>query len=89
MAKQNAVKTVEDRIREVIVDLLMVDDEQVTRSADLEYDLNADSLDRVELIMNIEEELGIKVDEAKAEKWRTVGQLVDGISGIVGKGSSA
>jgi acyl carrier protein len=63
----------DERLRRIISDQLGVDESQVTPNASFEEDLNADSLDLVELIMSLEEEFGIEISEEDAEKIRTVG----------------
>ena len=62
-----------ERLKKIIVEQLGVDESQVTPNASFEEDLNADSLDLVELIMSLEEEFGIEISEEDAEKIRTVG----------------
>ena len=62
-----------ERLKRIISEQLGVDEAQVTPSASFEEDLNADSLDLVELIMSLEEEFGIEISEEDAEKIRTVG----------------
>ncbi len=69
--------TVEERLRHIIADQLGVDEAQVTPGASFEEDLNADSLDLVELIMSLEEEFGIEISEEDAEKMRTVGDAME------------
>jgi acyl carrier protein len=69
--------SIEDRMRKIIAEQLGVDESQVVPSASFEEDLNADSLDLVELIMSLEEEFGIEISEEDAEKIRTVGDAVD------------
>ena len=64
----------EDRVREIIVDQLGVNAEQVTPEASFIDDLGADSLDSVELIMAFEEEFGAAIPEEDAEKLTTVGK---------------
>ena len=68
---------VEERVRRIISDQLGVDESQVTPNASFEEDLNADSLDLVELIMSLEEEFNIEISEEEAERIRTVGDAVD------------
>jgi acyl carrier protein len=65
--------SLEERLRRIISEQLGVDESQVTRNASFEEDLNADSLDVVELIMQLEEDFGIQIPEEDAEKIRTVG----------------
>jgi len=67
----------EDRVKEIIVDQLGVNAEQVTPEASFIDDLGADSLDSVELIMAFEEEFGAAIPEEDAEKLTTVGKVVD------------
>jgi len=76
------VGTVFERIRKIIVDQLGVDEEQVVPSASFVEDLNADSLDLVELIMSMEEEFGkdgktLEISDEDAEKIVTVQDAVD------------
>ncbi len=75
-----ADKTIEERVKEIIVNQLNVNDEQVTATASFLDDLGADSLDTVELIMAFEEEFKDEIDgeipESDAEKLQTVGDVV-------------
>ncbi|MEI7556304.1 MAG: acyl carrier protein [Chloroflexi bacterium] len=66
-----------DKLKDIIVEQLAVDAEDVTIEASFIEDLNADSLDLVELIMEIEEKFGIQVPDEVAEKIATVGDAVD------------
>ena len=65
-----------DKIKEIIMDQLSVDAEAVTPETHLMKDLEADSLDAVEIIMAIEEEFDIEIPDDDAEKFQTVGDLV-------------
>lgn len=65
-----------DKIRDIIVEQLSVDKSLVTVDTNLMKDLEADSLDAVEIIMGIEEEFGIEIPDDEAEKFQTVGDLV-------------
>ena len=67
---------VESKVRAIIVDKLGVDESQVTLDANFQTDLNADSLDTVELIMEFEKEFGISIPDDQAEKIATVGDAV-------------
>jgi acyl carrier protein len=69
--------TTEERVREIIVELLDVDAEKVTLDARFREDLEADSLDLVELIMKIEEEFGGDISDEEAQKITTVGEAVN------------
>ena len=71
-----ADKTIEEKVKDIIVEQLGVNPEQVTPSASFIEDLGADSLDTVELIMALEEEFGIEVPDEQAEKLLTVGDVV-------------
>ena len=67
----------EERAKEIIVELLGVDEAKVTRDARFREDLEADSLDLVELIMEFEQEFGGDISDEEAQKLQTVGQVVD------------
>jgi acyl carrier protein len=69
-------KTVEQRVKDIIVEQLGVNADQVTPDAKFIDDLGADSLDIVELIMALEEEFGIEVPDNEAEKLQSVGDVV-------------
>lgn len=64
------------KVKEIVVDQLDVDENQVTESAGFIDDLNADSLDTVDLIMALEEEYDIEIPEDEAQKLKTVGDAV-------------
>jgi acyl carrier protein len=66
----------EDRVRDIIVELLGVDADKVKSAARFREDLEADSLDLVELIMAIEEEFGGEISDEEAQKITTVGEAV-------------
>lgn len=68
---------IEERVKKIIVDKLGVDESQVTPEADFTNDLNADSLDTVELIMEFEKEFNISIPDEQAENITTVGQAID------------
>ena len=65
----------EDKVKEIIVDKLGVNAEQVTPEASFIEDLGADSLDTVELVMAFEEEFGAEIPDSDAEKLTTVGAV--------------
>lgn len=67
---------IEKRVKEIIVDKLTVDENEVTPTAEFSKDLGADSLDTVELIMEFEKEFGITIPDADAEKISTVGDAI-------------
>jgi acyl carrier protein len=68
------VATVSDRLRNIIVEQLGVEESEVVPSASFTEDLNADSLDLVELIMSLEEEFKLQISDEDAEKITTVGE---------------
>ena len=69
-----------DKIKEIIIDKLGIDDGKITMEAKFIDDLGADSLDTVELIMQFEEEFGIEIPDEEAEGLLSVGQAVDYIT---------
>ncbi len=65
-----------DKIKELVVDVLSADPEDVTLTTDIAQDLGADSLDVVDLIQAIEEEFGIDIPDEDAQNIKTVGDIV-------------
>jgi acyl carrier protein len=74
-------KSIEEKVKDIIVEQLGVNPEQVTPSASFIEDLGADSLDTVELVMAFEEEFNIEVPDEDAEKLQKVGDVVSYIEG--------
>lgn len=66
-----------EKVKEIIVDSLSCDEDAVTLEANLKEDLEADSLDAVELIMAVEEEFDIEIPDEKATEIKTVQDIVD------------
>ena len=69
-------KSIEEKVKDIIVEQLGVNPEQVTPNASFIEDLGADSLDTVELVMAFEEEFSVEVPHEDAEKLQTVGDVV-------------
>ena len=67
----------EERLKKIIAEQLSVSEDEVVPEASFIEDLNADSLDLVELIMSLEEEFNVKISDEDAEKIRTVQDAMD------------
>ena len=67
----------EDKIKSIIIDKLGVEENKITPDADFINDLGADSLDQVELIMQLEEEFDIEISDEEAESLTSVGKVYD------------
>lgn len=70
---------IEAKVKEIIVEQLNVDEDAVKPDASFIDDLDADSLDTVELIMAFEEEFGLEIPDEEAEKIKTVGDAIEHI----------
>ena len=66
-----------DKLKELVVDQLGVEEDEVTMEASMQDDLGADSLDLVNLVMSVEEEFGVKVADEDLENIKTVGDIVN------------
>lgn len=75
--------SVEEKVRHIIVEQLGVDEGEVRPEANFVDDLGADSLDRVELIMALEEEFKLEISDEEAEKLTTVGKAIEYIESHV------
>ena len=69
--------SVEEEVKQIVVDQLGVDEDEVKPEASFVDDLGADSLDVVELVMALEEEFGLEIKDEDAEKIGTVKQAID------------
>ena len=65
-----------DKIKDIIIEQLQVEESEVNMDTNLMKDLSADSLDAVEIILAFEDEYGIEIPDEEAEKMQTVGDLV-------------
>jgi len=72
-----AKESVEEKVKQIIVEELGVDEAEVTPNARFIDDLGADSLDTVELVMRFEEEFGIEIPDEEAEKILSVRNAID------------
>ena len=79
--------SVEQKVKEIIVEQLGVEESQVTDNAKFVEDLGADSLDTVELVMALEEEFALEIPDTEAEKIRSVGDAVTYIKANAKKGA--
>ncbi|MCE5299648.1 MAG: acyl carrier protein [Spirochaetia bacterium] len=79
-----ADKTVEERVKDVVVAQLGVDPSEVKPEASFIDDLGADSLDTVELVMALEEEFGLEIADEDAEKIKSVGETIEFVKSKIG-----
>jgi acyl carrier protein len=70
---------IESRVIEIVAQQLGIDKSEITRESSFTNDLNADSLDTIELVMEFEDEFGTQIPDDQAEKIQTVGQAIDHI----------
>ena len=75
--EERFVATTEERVVDIVCENLGVNKDQVTRSTSFIEDVGADSLDIVELVMELEEEFEITIPDEQAEKIKTVGEAID------------
>lgn len=71
------MEDIKQKVKEIIVKKLGVEESQVTDDASFTKDLGADSLDTVELIMEFEKEFNVTIEDGDADKIQTVGQVVN------------
>ncbi len=77
-------KKIEAKVKEIVMEQLGVDEEEVTLEASFVDDLGADSLDTVELVMALEEEFDTEIPDEDAEKITTVKEAVDYVNAHTG-----
>ena len=70
------MENLENKIKEIIIDKLGIEESEITESASFTNDLGADSLDTVELIMEFEKEFNVSIPDEDAEKISTVGDAI-------------
>jgi len=80
--------TVAERVIDIVAEQLGVSKDQINRDTHFVNDLGADSLDNVELVMELEEEFDINIPDDAAEKIQTVGQAIDHIERAVNEKSA-
>lgn len=76
-------KEIFERIRSLLAEQLSIEEDTIEMSSNFIDDLNADSLDIVELIMTLEQEFNLSIPDEEAERIRTVGDAVDFIAGAL------
>ena len=76
------MSNIADKVKQIIVDKLGVDEAEITREASFTNDLGADSLDLVELIMAMEEGFDIEIPDEEAEKIATVQDAIDYVNNL-------
>ncbi|MBK7404198.1 MAG: acyl carrier protein [Phycisphaerales bacterium] len=77
---------IEAKVIEIVAEQMGADKAKITRATNFVEDLNADSLDTVELVMEFEDEFDTSIPDEQAEKIKTVGEAIDFISQAIGKG---
>jgi acyl carrier protein len=75
--QEKRMAAVEEKVKQIIVEQLQVDEAEVTPSASFQEDLGADSLDVVELVMQFEEAFDLEIPDEDAEKIKTVKDAID------------
>jgi len=81
-ADEADVQAIEDRVVEIISEQMGVDRSEITRETSFINDLNADSLDTVELVMEFEDEFDLSIPDEEAEKIQTVGAAIDYVAKV-------
>ncbi len=68
---------IEEKVTQIVSEQMSVDKKEISRNTSFVNDLNADSLDTVELVMELEDEFDLTIPDEEAEKLRTVGEAID------------
>jgi acyl carrier protein len=79
------LEEIEQKVIDIVAEQMGVDKAEITRDTSFINDLNADSLDTVELVMEFEDEFEMSIPDEEAEKIQTVGQAVDYIKSVAAK----
>jgi acyl carrier protein len=82
------IKAVEAKVIEIVSEQMGVDKSEISRETSFINDLNADSLDTVELVMEFEDEFDMSIPDEEAEKIQTVGAAIDYIMDVIKKKGS-
>ena len=83
MADEVDIKAIEEKVTDIICEQMGVEKTEITRETSFINDLNADSLDTVELVMEFEDEFDVSIPDEEAEKIQTVGAAVDYVAKVV------
>ncbi len=82
MSSDIDIKAIEAKVSEIVSEQMGVDKSEINRDTSFINDLNADSLDTVELVMEFEDEFDMSIPDEEAEKIQTVGAAIDYISNV-------
>lgn len=82
MADDIDIKAIEEKVIDIICEQMGVDKTEITRDTSFINDLNADSLDTVELVMEFEDEFDVSIPDEEAEKIQTVGAAIDYVAKV-------
>ena len=83
MSEEVDIKVIEEKVVDIISEQMGADKSEITRETSFINDLNADSLDTVELVMEFEDEFDMSIPDEDAEKIQTVGAAVDYVAKVI------